>query len=47
VALDAPDAAAFSKQLWDSLDAENKVSLFVRYVEIATGKASDVILNKY
>jgi len=47
VALDAPDVAAFSKQLWDALDVENKVALFVRYVEIATGKASDVILNKY
>lgn len=47
VALDAPDAAALSARLWDALDAENKVALFVRYVEIATGKVSDVIQNKH
>ena len=47
VALNAPDAAAFATQIWDALDEENKVSLFVRYVEIASGKVSDVIQNKY
>lgn len=47
VVLDAPDAAALSARLWDALDTENKVALFVRYVEIATGKTTDVIQNKY
>lgn len=47
VVLDAPDAADFSARLWDALDAENKVALFVRYVEISTGRVSDVIQNKY
>lgn len=47
VALDAPDAAALSARLWDALDAENKVALFVRYVEIATGKKCDILQNKF
>ncbi len=46
VALDAPNAASLSARLWDALDAENRVALFVRYIELATGKASDVIQNK-
>ena len=32
--------------LWDSLNAENKVSLFVRYIDIATGKMETHIVNK-
>ncbi len=33
-------------QLWESLNEENKVSLFVRYIEIATGDYETRILNK-
>ena len=47
VALNAPDAAAFAAQIWNALDEENKVAFFVRYVEIASGKVSEVIQNKY
>lgn len=36
----------FSKMLWQSLDEENKVSLFVRYIEIATGAYETRIINK-
>ncbi|MGN1171190.1 MAG: inosine monophosphate cyclohydrolase, partial [Lachnospiraceae bacterium] len=31
---------------WNNLNAENKVSLFVRYIEIATGKYETRIVNK-
>ncbi|MCR4631771.1 MAG: IMP cyclohydrolase [Treponema sp.] len=36
----------FADEIWNSLNADNKVSLFVRYVEIATGKYEQVIINK-
>ena len=36
----------FAKDIWESLDEENKVSLFVRYIEIETGKYESRILNK-
>lgn len=36
----------FSKMLWSSLNEDNKVSLFVRYIDIATGKFEERIINK-
>lgn len=40
------DIDSFAGMLWDSLDRENKVSLFVRFIDIATGKYETRILNK-
>lgn len=40
------DIDSFAKGLWESLNEENKVSLFVRYMEIGTGKAESRIINK-
>lgn len=40
------DIQAFSGLLWENLNEENKVSLFVRYIEIGTGKYDTVIINK-
>ena len=36
----------FTKLLWESLNEENKVSLFVRYIEIASGRYETRIVNK-
>jgi IMP cyclohydrolase len=36
----------FADEIWNSLNEDNKVSLFVRYVEIATGKYEQLIINK-
>ena len=36
----------FTNMLWNNLNPENKVSLFVRYIDIATGKYETVIKNK-
>ena len=36
----------FARKVWDSLNEENKVSLFVRYIEIETGSCETVIINK-
>ena len=40
------DINDFSDMLWNNLNADNKVSLFVRYIDIATGKYETVITNK-
>ncbi|MDO4296094.1 MAG: IMP cyclohydrolase [bacterium] len=40
------DLDAFTKLLWESLNEENKVSLFVRYIDIATGAYETRIVNK-
>lgn len=40
------DMEAFSNMLWNSLNEENKVSLFVRYIDIATGTFETKIINK-
>ena len=36
----------FTQMLWRSLNEENKVSLFVRYIDIETGKYETRIVNK-
>lgn len=40
------DMDAFTELLWESLNGENKVSLFVRYIEIASGRYESRIVNK-
>ena len=40
------DIDSFTDMLWNSLNEENKVSLFVRYIDIETGKAQTKIVNK-
>ena len=37
---------AFADKIWNSLNADNKVSLFVRYIDIATGNYTSKIINK-
>ena len=43
---DADDMEAFTNMLWESLNEDNKVSLFVRYIDIATGEVKSTIVNK-
>lgn len=40
------DMESFTDMLWTSLNEENKVSLFVRYINIATGEYRTKIVNK-
>ena len=40
------DIDSFTETVWKSLNEDNKVSLFVRYTEIATGKYETRIVNK-
>lgn len=40
------DMDSFTDMLWDSLNEDNKVSLFVRYIDIASGEYRTKIVNK-
>ena len=40
------DIDTFTKEVWESLNEENKVSLFVRFIDIETGKYETRIVNK-
>ena len=41
------DLDAFTDMLWTSLNADNKVSLFTRFVNLETGEAATRIINKH
>ena len=43
----ARNAEEFAGLIWDSLNEENKVSLFVRYIDLASGDTDDIIINKH
>lgn len=45
VAMD-DDIDAFTANLWNALDAENKISLYVRYTDLATGAVESRLVNK-
>lgn len=36
----------FANEIWESLNVDNKISLYVRYTDIETGKYTDKIINK-
>lgn len=37
---------AFAEEIWNGLDENNKISLYVRYTELASGKVQEKIINK-
>ncbi len=47
VKIDCANAEEFAGAIWENLNEENKVSLFVRYIELATGDTDDIIINKH
>ena len=40
------DIDSFTNMVWDNLNEDNKVSLFVRFIDIATGEYETRIVNK-
>ena len=46
-AITAPDAEALANELWLALNEDNKVSLFVRYIDLQTGDDETSIINKH
>jgi IMP cyclohydrolase len=41
------DIDSFTNMLWENLNPDNKISLFVRYTDLNTGKYEQRILNKH
>ena len=45
--IEIPDSIdAFTANLWDNLDAQNRISLYVRTVDLATGKSEARLINQ-
>ena len=40
------DIDAFTAEVWNTLDGENKISLYVRYIDLATGETENRLVNK-
>ena len=40
------DIDSFTKNVWESLNEDNKVSLFTRFIDLESGKAESRIINK-
>jgi IMP cyclohydrolase len=47
VAVDEEDPDEYAGKLWKALNEDNKVSLFVRVIDLASQAYRDVIINKY
>lgn len=41
------DIDNFANDLWDELDSDNRISLFVRYINIKTGEKETRIINRF
>ena len=40
------DIDAFTKAIWENLDENNKISLYTRYIDLATGEYEERLINK-
>lgn len=40
------DIDLFTDNIWNSLDDNNKISLYVRYIDLSTGKCENRLINK-
>ena len=40
------DIDAFTDEIWNALDEDNKISLYVRYTDIASGETESRLINK-
>ena len=47
VGISAPDAETLAQEMWKNLNEDNKVSLFVRYIDLETRETVTVIINKH
>ena len=41
------DIDAFTASLWGALNEDNKISLYVRYTDLASGEITERLINKY
>ena len=47
VAISAQSAQSWAEDIWAALNEENKVSLFVQLIDLATQERDTVIINKH
>lgn len=40
------DISKFTSELWEALNEENKISLYVRYIDLESGKVENRMINK-
>ena len=40
-------AKALSEEIWANLNQDNRISLYVRYIDLATGETENVMINKW
>ena len=45
--ISAPGAEILAQAMWKNLNEDNKVSLFVRYIDLETRETVTVIINKH
>ena len=41
------DIDAFANDIWENLDENNKISMYVRYIDLETGECENRLVNKY
>jgi hypothetical protein len=41
------DIDDFANEIWNSLNGDNKISLYVKYVDLVTGEADSRLFNKH
>ena len=41
------DIDAFTDEIWENLNEDNRISLYVRYIDLKTGKAENRLINRY
>lgn len=41
------DIDSFTSEIWDNLDADNKISIYTRFIDLATGECENRMINKY
>ncbi len=47
VAISAPDAQALAQEIWSHLNGDNKVALYVSYLDLTTGARDTVLINRH
>ena len=40
------DIDAFTNEIWSALDADNKISMYVRYIDLESGEVENRMINK-
>ena len=41
------DVDEFTSEIWNNLDKDNKISLYIRYINLKTGEYTNRLINKY